>query len=105
MSRLDKIGGFLGFGLVSRVTLQEAIAITTLWGTSHSIRRQDGGNGARPSRYERCDQRAGSLRGPRTAPRFVSCAFCVPLLVFSLFPSSPSLGDTVFARIFSVAVL
>jgi hypothetical protein len=29
MSRLDKIRGFLGFGSVSRVTLQEAIAITT----------------------------------------------------------------------------
>ena len=32
MSRLDKIGGLLGFGLVSRVTLQEAIATTTRLG-------------------------------------------------------------------------
>lgn len=105
MSRLDKIRGFLGFGLVSRITLQEAIVITTHLRDEPQHSPAGRGNGARLQSLRGLRQRARCLRGPRTGPRFVSCAFCVPLLVFSLSPSSPSLGATVVARIFSVAVL
>ena len=86
MSRLDKIRGFLGFGLVSRVTLLEAIAITTHLG--NEPQHWPAG------RRKRCSSAAVTraaisgprgLRGPRTGPRFVSCAFCVPRL-YSPYP-------------------
>ena len=105
MSRLDKIRGFLGFGLVSRVTLLEAIAITTHLG--NEPQHWPAG------RRKRCSSAAvtrAAISGPEACVVLVwhrgsyRVRRCAPAYILPIPELTFSRGHSI-ARDFSVAVL